>query len=155
GPIDPEVVFVVVESVDGCPIALLANYSLHYVGGVPIGHVSADYYGMFAEKMGFLLGARDVDPPFVCMMTNGTSGDINNVDVLSETVKYKPYAKMAEVAADIANKVFETYQQLRFQDEVQLDAKSTKLTLGIRKPTPQQLQRARQVARLDKKDYYY
>ena len=35
GPTDPEVSFLSVQSPDGRPIALLANYSLHYVGGVP------------------------------------------------------------------------------------------------------------------------
>jgi neutral ceramidase len=34
------------------PLALLANYSLHYVGGVPPkGQVSADYFGEFARLM--------------------------------------------------------------------------------------------------------
>ena len=42
GPTDPGIVFIAVRSLDGRPIALLANYSLHYVGGVP-GHISADY----------------------------------------------------------------------------------------------------------------
>ena len=45
GPIDPEVPVVSVRSTDGRPIALLANYSLHYVGGVGAGHASADYFG--------------------------------------------------------------------------------------------------------------
>ena len=34
---------------DGRPLALLANYSLHYVGGVP--PLSADYFGAFAERI--------------------------------------------------------------------------------------------------------
>ncbi|MBM3288901.1 MAG: hypothetical protein FJY92_01995, partial [Candidatus Hydrogenedentes bacterium] len=33
GPTDPEVPFIFVKGVDDRPIALLANYSLHYVGG--------------------------------------------------------------------------------------------------------------------------
>ena len=35
GPTDPQVSFLSVQSAEGRPIALLANYSLHYVGGVP------------------------------------------------------------------------------------------------------------------------
>ena len=31
------------------PLAIYANYSLHYVGGMPKGMVSADYYGEFAR----------------------------------------------------------------------------------------------------------
>ena len=41
GPTDPEVHFVSLRGTDGRPIALLANYSLHYVGGIPAGGVSA------------------------------------------------------------------------------------------------------------------
>ena len=37
GPTDPEVNFISVQTTGGVPLALLANYSLHYVGGVPGG----------------------------------------------------------------------------------------------------------------------
>ena len=52
GPTDPEIGFLSIQSVSGRPIALLANYSLHYVGGVPEGHISADYFGAFARRDG-------------------------------------------------------------------------------------------------------
>ena len=65
---------------EGRPIALLANYSLHYVGGVGPGHASADYFGAFADRVQQLLEADRLDPPFVAMMSNGTSGDINNIN---------------------------------------------------------------------------
>jgi len=42
GPTDPGVSFISVQSSAGRPIALLANYSLHYVGGVPANDISAD-----------------------------------------------------------------------------------------------------------------
>ena len=43
GPVDPEVAVLSVQTRDGKPLALLANYSLHYVGGVE--PLSADYFG--------------------------------------------------------------------------------------------------------------
>jgi len=33
GPVDPELTIVSVQHADGRPLALLANYGLHYVGG--------------------------------------------------------------------------------------------------------------------------
>src|SRR5690606_15361495 len=39
GPVDPEVAFISVQARDGRPIALLANYALHYVGGTPAGTI--------------------------------------------------------------------------------------------------------------------
>ena len=80
GPIDPQVSIVSVQTPQGRPIALLANYSLHYVGGVGPGHVSADYFGAFADQVQQLLKADRLDPPFVGIMSNGTSGDINNIN---------------------------------------------------------------------------
>ncbi|GGG73341.1 hypothetical protein GCM10007415_00900 [Parapedobacter pyrenivorans] len=155
GPVDPELSFFAVQSLEGCPIALLANYSLHYVGGVPSGQVSADYFGVFAKKIDGLLNRAAGDLPFVGIMTNGTSGDINNIDVQSEAVRYEPYEKMSLVATDIAAKVFSVYQKLKFQDRVSLDSKSAMLTLGVRKPTQQMLDRARKFPELTKGERYH
>ena len=80
GPIDPNLPIVSIQSLEGEHIALLANYSLHYVGGVPSGEASADFFAVFANRMEELLNARDQQNPFVGIMSNGTSGDINNID---------------------------------------------------------------------------
>src|SRR5262245_56095921 len=78
GPIDPDVSVLSVQTADGKPLALLANYSLHYVGGIE--PLSADYFGLFADRIRTLLGADRADPPFVGILSNGTSGDVNNVN---------------------------------------------------------------------------
>jgi neutral ceramidase len=91
-----------VQSADGKPLALLANYSLHYVGGVGPGHISADYFGAFAVKIGQLLGAG---PEFVGIMSNGTSGDINNIDFRGGQAKEAPYGRIQIVANDVAQAV--------------------------------------------------
>src|SRR5206468_11050879 len=77
GPVDPGLSLVVVQSPDGRPLALLANYSMHYFGAAPL---SADYYGKFSEGIGKLIGARDGQPPFVGIMSQGTSGDSQWMD---------------------------------------------------------------------------
>ena len=58
-PTEPEVHFVSLRGIDGRPIALLANYSLHYVGGLPAGGVSADYFGVFAGLIEKAIGKDD------------------------------------------------------------------------------------------------
>ena len=87
----------------GKPVALLANYSLHYVGGVGPGHASADYFGVFADRVKELLQADRQDPPFVGIMSNGTSGDINNVNVQpTEPVPaLPPYGQIRKVADEL------------------------------------------------------
>lgn len=138
GPVDPEIRFLSVRSRDGRPIALLANYSLHYVGGVPSGEVSADYFGYFATFIAERLGAAGVWPPFVGILSNGTSGDINNIDFRkssAETPKYGAYEKMQEVAAKVASRVAEAHQSVAFHDWVPLSASLKHLPLAVRKPT--------------------
>src|SRR5262245_44975653 len=61
GPTDPELTVISVRARDGRPIVLLANYSLHYVGA---GDFSADYFGVFANRVRQLLDADHQDPPF-------------------------------------------------------------------------------------------
>ena len=79
-------------------MALLANYSLHYCGGIGLGVISADYYGAFADRLQQLLGADRQDPPFVGIMSNGTSGNINNVDFRGGQPKQPPFGQMRIVA---------------------------------------------------------
>lgn len=145
GPTDPEVSFIYVRTRAGRPMALLANYSLHYVGGVPRGHVSADYFAIFARRVGELLGASDSEPPFVGIMTNGTSGDINNIDFTGKRPRRKPYEQMTLVATDVAAKVAGAVKGLEFRDDVPLAAAMKELTLAVRKPSPEWLERARAI----------
>lgn len=52
-PVDPDVSLLAVKAKkDGRPLAVLANFSMHYAGyGVPPDAASADYFGRFAERI--------------------------------------------------------------------------------------------------------
>lgn len=153
GPTDPEISFVSVQSPDGRPIALLANYSLHYVGGVRSGEVSADYFGYFGKFIEEKLDATDQSPPFVGILSNGTSGDVNNINFADKSAqKYEPYEKMQEVAEKVASRVFEAHQQIVFHDWVPLAAEHTTLTLKTRQPTPEMISHFEQINRDDDKN---
>ncbi len=156
GPTDPEVPFFSVRSVTGRPIALYANYALHYVGGTGPGHISADYYGAFArilgERLGECLGERlsaggsaEGSPPFVGMMSNGASGDINNVDVLGKQEKQPPYGQIRLVAGDVVEAVAKVHEGLKWHDYVAVAAVQRELPLGVRKPTAEEVEKARVV----------
>jgi len=153
GPVDPEICFLSVQSQYGRPIALLANYSLHYVGGVPGGDVSADYFGYFAQKIERKLNATDQQPAFVGILSNGTSGDVNNIDFTQKSPKrYASYEKMQEVAEKVASKVAEAHAQIEFQPWVPVAAAATKLPLQARKPTPEMRKHFEEVAARSKDD---
>ena len=137
GPTDPEISFLAVRGLDARPIALLANYSLHYVGGVPQGHVSADYFGVFARTLARMLGEDRGDSRFVAMLSNGTSGDVNNVDVRGGQASLPPYARMDRVASRVAAEVYSSLQHVAWRDHVTLAASQRAVTLARRPVTPE------------------
>jgi neutral ceramidase len=139
GPTDPLVTFFAVREPSGKPISVFARYSLHYVGGVGAADISADYFGMFCEQLKELVGADHQDPPFVALMANGTSGDINNINFRQPRPRKAPYEQMKYVAHDVAAKVHGAMTDLKYQPWVRLDARYREPVLKWRKPTPEQL----------------
>ena len=156
GPVDPQITFLSVQSTAEKPIALLASYGLHYVGGVPANTISADYFAIFADRVGELLGAdRHQDPPFVGIMANGASGDVNNLARYSEEElakrgpqpkkRYQPFEKAREVAHQCAEKVMEAHKTLEWRDHVQLSSLQRTLTFERRYPTKDEVEWAEAV----------
>lgn len=145
GPTDPEVPVISIQTRDGRPLAVLANYSLHYVGGGRGGEVSADYYGMFANKMKDMLGAGHQDPPFVAMMSNGTSGDINNINFRTAHSPLPPYGRMELVANLLASETYKVLQNIQYHDWISLDAEQKDIALEVRRPSSKELKRAKDI----------
>ena len=142
GPTDPEVHFISLRGTDGRPIALLANYSLHYVGGVPAGGVSADYFGVFA---GLIEKALGKDDGFIGLMSNGTSGDINNISFRVPRPRQKLMQRMNEVAQLVADRVLAAHKTVRFRKDISLAMEQTELTLKNRQPTAKEIAYAKAV----------
>jgi hypothetical protein len=144
GPVDPEVAVLSVQSREGRPVALLANYSLHYVGGVR--PLSADYFGAFAERIAQLLGADKGDPPFVGILSNGTSGDVNNVNFAAGAPgRQAEYERIRVVADSVARTAFAAYRKIEHRDRVPLAMAEKEIELGVRKPSAEDLARARDI----------
>jgi neutral ceramidase len=146
GPTDPTVSIIAVREPGGRMIATYCAYSLHYVGGTGPKDISSDYYGMFCESMKRRLSDEDEDPPFVAMMANGTSGDINNIDRLNPRTSRGPYVKMREVAEEVAGKVEKAIRAIdSWQSNVTLDARARELELAWRPISPELLDWAKTV----------
>jgi hypothetical protein len=143
GPVDPDVSVLAVRSATGRPLALLANYSLHYVGDLP--PLSADYFGVFAASIGPLIGADDEEPKFVGILSNGTSGDVNNVNVREAPQKMPPGEKSRAVAAVVAAAAKKGYDQAKFRDALTLAVAEKEIELRVRKPSEADLIRARAI----------
>lgn len=144
GATDPDVSILAVETLDGKPLAVLANYSLHYVGGVP--PLSADYFGAFAERIGQLLDAPKTNPAFVGILSNGTSGDINNINYGAPALgKRQPYEQCRIVADSVAQAALKAYRQIHFRTHVPLAMVETEIELGVRLPSAADLKRAEEI----------
>jgi hypothetical protein len=123
GPVDPAVSILAVREPGGRLISVYCAYSLHYVGGTGPAHISADYYGVFCEALKKLQPGGYADPPFVAMLANGTSGDINNIDRLNPRPSQPAYQRMREVAEDLAGKVNGALAKMSWQQRAPLAAR--------------------------------
>lgn len=138
GPEDPSLSVFAVQSPDGQPIALLANYSMHYFGGKP---VSADYFGLFSKKIKARLGATDLEPSFVGVMSQGTSGDLHWMD-------YSKPRKSIDIGTytdQIVEVAYQAYKQIHYHEWVPLAVADMNLTLRRRTPDESRLSWARQI----------
>jgi len=125
GPSDPQVSVLAVQSPDGKPIALLANYSMHYFGAEPI---SADYYGDFVRVVSERLAAGD--DSFIAMMSHGTSGDQQWQDYANpaKTISRQQYATAVAEAA------LRAYQRIEFRESVPLAMAERRLNIKLVQP---------------------
>ena len=136
GPVDDDVSVVSVQTPTGRPIALLGNYSTHYAGAPPI---SADYFGVFCGEIARLIGAEEAQPPFVGIMSNGTSGDANCCDFVNPQRKFD----RTTVGRDVAQAAHQAYKTIEYYDFVPLVVAEKLLTLPVRMPSPEEVAKAR------------
>ena len=150
GPVDAEVFVVSIRDAEDRPLALMASYGLHYIGGVPGGTVSADYFGVFARKVEEAMGKGALRAPFVAMMANGTSGDVNANDLSRPRERFAPYERMTLVGEVLATRAVETAEAMTYRDgtEITLGASFRELELKVRKPEAKRLEWARGISEM-------
>ena len=132
GPKDPALTVLAVRTVDGAPLALLANYSMHYFGSTPI---SADYYGRFCAEMERRIAPGQDHPRFVALISNGTSGDQHWMNYAAP----KTDLTIDAYAARVADKAMEAWQAAEYIEDASIDMAEMTLTLDRRTPSPERL----------------
>ena len=143
GPTDPNVTIISVQDAKRKPLALLANYSLHYVGATPRGEISADYFGEFARLMPARLRG---DESFVAMMSNGTSGDINNIPFNVTRPPREPFEQIRIVAQKAADAAWFAHRKIEtHRRDVRLGMLERNVTLKYRRPTGEEVAAAKAV----------
>ena len=161
GPTDPEVCVVDVRTRRGKTLGLIANYALHYVGGIPkmeeedgktVGMASADYFGEFARIMPYRVGGANPPDNFVAMITNGASGDINNIDFCRKRAPRAPFEQVRVVATKTADAAWRAVKKIEQYDEDPVVAvRQREVTLKYRTTTEAEVERARELLDLPRK----
>lgn len=140
GPVDPQLSVIALQTLDGKPLGVLANYSQHYFGSQP---TSADYYGHFCRHLAAKMGQPgDGNGPFVCAMSQGTSGDQMWMDYGAE----KKDITLDAYAAAVADSAMKALQTVKYVDHSQLGMIEKTLELRYRVPDEKRLAWARPIA---------
>ena len=137
GPVDPQLTVVALRRVsDQRPLAVLANYSMHYYESALL---SSDYFGRYAKHLGDELNA---DLGFVGIMTQGTSGDLMWMDYGQPRIQVG-YDRYAQELATESSQLIKNFQWRR---SVPISIVQSFLPLSYRVPDEQRLNWARNKA---------
>lgn len=136
GPVDDELSVLAMQTREGKPLGVLANFSMHYVDS-PL--LSSDYFGRFAEHLGKRLDGSDGVSSCIVSMSQGTSGDLASMNY-SEPKALRKYDPFADDLAAMAEKL---YRDMKFDGNVRIAIRERKLTLGRRVADPRRLAWAR------------
>ena len=140
GPVDPQLSVIALQTLDGKPLGVLANYSQHYFGTAP---VSADYFGLFCKHLAAKMGQQgDGNGPFVCAMSQGTSGDQMWMDYGAE----KKTITIDTYASEVADSAIKALQTVKYVDHAPLGMVEKTLELKYRVPDEKRLAWARPIA---------
>ena len=140
GPVDPQLSVLSIRTAQGKPLAVFANYSQHYFGSPAI---SSDYFGPFCRIVASALSeSGDGNGPFVCALSQGTSGDLMWMDYGDEP---RPTG-IQEYAAAVAHNAVTTLEKIAYRDDVSLAMTEKVLPLAYRVPDDARLAWARPIA---------
>ena len=145
GPEDPDFSLVSFQSLKGRPIALLANFSMHYFSG-GIKGIHADYFGLYNKHIEAAImppnNNEELHPPFVSALGHGCSGDIWRRDYTK-----RPLINLSiqEYTDALVKETLAAYKKIKYTHNVTLSMAEAKLPLKFRAPDQQLLEWAKEV----------
>ncbi len=143
GPEDPDLALVSFQALDGRPLAVLANYSMHYFSD---NDLSADYFGLFCEGLKARCAPETVPgrAPFVGILSHGCSGDIWRVDY-KVPERERPKPTIEEYTHGLLELATQALAEVRYRADAELAMVERRITLAYRVPDPQRLEWARRL----------
>ncbi|MFM7070233.1 MAG: LamG domain-containing protein, partial [Planctomycetota bacterium] len=144
GPEDPDLSLISIQARDGRPLAVLANFSMHYFSDAAI---SADYFGLFctAIEKAASVQVPAGKPAFVAIMSHGCSGDIWRRDYTQPIPKPADDFTIESYATALAQLAQGVLPKIVHRDDADLAMSETRLRLRYRVPDAQRLEWARRI----------
>ena len=144
GPEDPDLAMISIQARNGRPLAVIANFSMHYFSG-EVG-LSADYYGLFCEGLKARLshGKDQGTPPFVGVMSHGCSGDIWRRDYALPPDQ-RPDWTIDEYSKQFVDLAVSALESVKYRHDVDLAMAERRMELKYRVPDEQRLKWAREI----------
>lgn len=144
GPEDPDLSLISFKAVDGRPIAVLANFSMHYFSGQK--PLAADYFGLFCDGLEQELKHSDAGkPPFVGIMSHGCSGDIWRRDYRMPQDQQIVHTTIDAYSAALLKLAINAYQGISYSANGPVSMAEVRPTLAYRTPDAQRLEWANRV----------
>lgn len=143
GPEDPSLELLSFRSPNGHPVAVLANFSMHYFGDSDI---SADYFGLFCEGLCSRLALEPVAsrPPFVALFSQGCSGDIWRRDY-SRPTAWDPSARIEDYTQGLLDLAETALRGCVYREAAGISMLEYRFPLRRRTPDPERLKWARRI----------
>ncbi len=144
GPEDPDLTFIAFQSLDGRPLALFGNFSMHYFGDQDI---SADYFGLFCEGLKERIAAKPAagKPEFVGLLSHGCSGDIWRRDYTKPESEWNAKLTIDDYARGLLEIAEAAYKKIEYRNDADLAMAERRMTLAYRVPDKQRLEWAERV----------
>jgi len=142
GPEDPMLSILSVRTAEGKPLAMLANFSMHYFGDKDI---SADYFGLFCE--GLKNEIAPDDERFLAIMSHGCSGDIWRFDYEKSSDRASDTRTIEDYSADLRRLAREAIADITYESPSSLAMAETRIPLKYRVPDRQRLEWGERITR--------
>ncbi|MCL2117161.1 MAG: LamG domain-containing protein [Planctomycetaceae bacterium] len=141
GPVNCQLSVISLQTLDGKPFAVFANYPMHYFGA---GAISPDYFGLFCNILEERLGIDSSrESSGLVLHSQGTSGDLHWMDYNKPPVSIG----INDYAAKLADVAMTLLADVQYHDWVPLDAKQVIPTFDRRRPDEFRLAWAREKVR--------
>ncbi len=139
GPEDPDLTLISLQTLEGRPIAVLGNFSMHYFGDRDI---SADYFGRFCDQLKQRIAP---DSDFVALLSHGCSGDIWRRDYTKRAPQWDPYPAIDAYTSALVDRAYQAYEQIEYRGDGEIRMAEKRLKMKYRVPDRQRLEWAKRI----------